>query len=65
MCGLAHGGGIGEPGVPGFDQSHGVATGIDGVYMVGDTNSFFANDAYLVKFDFDGNLLWQRDCGVA
>ena len=33
-------GGIGEPGVPGFDQSHGVATGPDGVYMVGDTNSF-------------------------
>lgn len=57
-------GGIGEPGVPGFDQSHGVATGPDGVYMVGDTNSFFANDAYLVKFDFDGNLMWQRDWGV-
>ena len=57
-------GGIGEPGLPGFDQSHGVATGPDGVYMVGDTNSFFANDAYLVKFDFDGNLVWQRDWGV-
>ena len=57
-------GGIGEPGVPGFDQSHGVATGADGVYMVGETNNFFANDAYLVKFDFDGNLQWQRDWGV-
>ena len=57
-------GGIGEPGVPGFDQSHGVATSADGVYMVGETNSFFANDAYLVKFDFEGNLLWQRDWGV-
>ena len=57
-------GGIGEPGLPGFDQSHGVATSADGVYMVGDTNSFFANDAYLVKFDFDGNLVWQRDWGV-
>ena len=57
-------GGIGEPGVPGFDQSHGVATSADGVFMVGETNSFFANDAYLVKFDFDGNLLWQRDWGV-
>src|SRR5687767_1915751 len=57
-------GGIGEPGLPGFDQSHGVATGPDGVYMVGDTNSFFANDTYLVKFDFDGNLVWQRDWGV-
>ena len=57
-------GGIGEPGTPGFDQSHGVATSADGVYMVGETNNFFANDAYLVKFDFDGNLLWQRDWGV-
>jgi hypothetical protein len=57
-------GGIGEPGVPGFDQSHGVATAADGVYMVGETNNFFGNDAYLVKFDFDGNLLWQRDWGV-
>jgi hypothetical protein len=57
-------GGIGEPGVPGFDQSHGVATSADGVYMVGETNTFFANDAYLVKFDFNGNLLWQRDWGV-
>jgi hypothetical protein len=57
-------GGIGEPGVPGLDQSHGVATSADGVYMVGETNNFFANDAYLVKFDFNGNLLWQRDWGV-
>ena len=57
-------GGIGEPGVPGLDQSHGVATAADGVYMVGETNNFSANDAYLVKFDFDGNLLWQRDWGV-
>jgi hypothetical protein len=57
-------GGIGEPGVPGFDQSHGVATAADGVYMVGETNNFFGNDAYLVKFDFAGNLLWQRDWGV-
>ena len=57
-------GGIGEPGVPGFDQSHGVATAADGVYMVGETNNFFGNDAYLVKFDFDGTLLWQRDWGV-
>jgi len=57
-------GGIGQPGVPGFDQSHGVATAADGIYMVGETNTFFANDAYLVKFDFNGNLLWQRDWGV-
>jgi hypothetical protein len=57
-------GGVGEPGLPGFDQSHGVATSADGVFMVGETNSFFANDAYLVKFDFNGNLLWQRDWGV-
>ena len=57
-------GGIGEPGVPGFDQSHGVAVSADGVFMVGETNTFFANDAYLVKFDFAGNLVWQRDWGV-
>jgi hypothetical protein len=48
----------------GFDPSRGVATSADGVYMIGETNSFFANDAFLVKFDFDGNLLWQRDWGV-
>jgi hypothetical protein len=48
----------------GFDPSRGVATSADGVYMIGETNSFFANDAYLVKFDFDGNLQWQRDWGV-
>ncbi len=48
----------------GFDPSRGVATGADGVYMIGETNSFFANDAFLVKFDFDGNLLWERDWGV-
>jgi hypothetical protein len=32
--------------------------------MIGETNNFFANDLYVVKFDFDGNLLWQRDWGV-
>jgi hypothetical protein len=41
-----------------------VATGFDGVYLAGETNSFFANDAFLVKFDFEGNVLWERDWGV-
>jgi hypothetical protein len=48
----------------GFDPSRGLATSADGVYMIGETNSFFANDAFLVKFDFDGNLLWERTWGV-
>jgi hypothetical protein len=48
----------------GFDASRGVAVGPDGVYLAGETNSFFANDAFLVKFDVDGNLLWERDWGV-
>jgi hypothetical protein len=48
----------------GFDAARAVAAGADGVYMTGETNSFFANDAFLVKFDFAGNLLWERDWGV-
>lgn len=48
----------------GFDAARAVAVSGDGVYITGDTNSFFANDAFLVKFDFAGNLLWERDWGV-
>ena len=39
----------------GFNASRAVAVGTDGAYLAGETNSFFANDAFLVKFDFDGN----------
>jgi hypothetical protein len=48
----------------GFDAARAVAAGPDGIYITGDTNSFFANDAFLVKFDFDGNVAWERDWGV-
>jgi hypothetical protein len=48
----------------GFDAARAVAVGTDGVYLAGETNSFFANDAFLVKFQFDGNLVWERDWGV-
>ena len=48
----------------GFDAARAVATGADGVYITGETNSFFANDAFVVKFDVDGNVLWERDWGV-
>jgi hypothetical protein len=47
-----------------FDASRGVAVGSDGVYVAGETNSFFANDAFLIKFDFDGTLVWERTWGV-
>ena len=48
----------------GFDAARAVATGPDGVYITGETNSFFANDAFLAKFDFNGNVVWERDWGV-
>ena len=48
----------------GFDAARAVATASDGVYITGETNSFFANDAFVVKFDFAGNVVWERDWGV-
>jgi hypothetical protein len=48
----------------GFDAARAVAVGIDGVYLAGETNSFFANDAFLVKFDANGGVMWERDWGV-
>jgi hypothetical protein len=48
----------------GFDAARAVAVGSDGVYITGDTNSFFANDAFVVKFNFDGGVVWERDWGV-
>ena len=48
----------------GFDAARAVAVGADGVYLTGETNSFFANDAFVVKFDVDGAIVWERDWGV-
>ena len=48
----------------GFDAARAVAVGADGVYIAGETNSFFANDAFVAKFGFDGALAWERDWGV-
>jgi hypothetical protein len=48
----------------GYDAARAVTVGSDGIYVAGETNSFFANDAFLVKFDFDGNVAWERDWGV-
>jgi uncharacterized delta-60 repeat protein len=43
----------------------GMAIAADGgIYLIGDTSSFFWNDAFLVKFAADGALLWQRDWGT-
>jgi uncharacterized delta-60 repeat protein len=49
----------------GFDVGHDVAIGSDGgIYVAGDTNSFFANDAFLVKFSPEGAVLWERDWAI-
>ncbi len=48
----------------GFDAARAVAVGPDGVYIAGETNSFFANDAFVARFGFDGELAWERDWGV-
>ena len=47
-----------------FDAGRALAVTADGVYLAGETNSFFANDAFLVKFDTDGNVVWERDWGI-
>lgn len=52
-------------GGPFFDAARDVAIGADGgIYIAGDTNSFFANDAFVVKFAPDGTVLWARDWGT-
>ena len=48
----------------GFDAARAVAVGTGGVYITGDTNSFFANDTFVVKFTFGGDVVWERDWGV-
>ena len=47
------------------DWGQGVAVASDGVYVVGYTNSFGAglSDAFLLKYDFDGNQLWVKTWG--
>jgi hypothetical protein len=49
----------------GADWFSRVATGTDGIYVVGCTNSYGAgeSDALLVKFDFSGNQLWNATWG--
>jgi uncharacterized delta-60 repeat protein len=52
-------------GGPFRDVAHGLAVGADGgIYIAGETSSFFANDAFLVKFAPDGAVLWERDWGT-
>ena len=49
----------------GFDAGIDVAAASDGsVYVAGDTNGFGANGAFLVKFDADGNVTWERTYDV-
>jgi uncharacterized delta-60 repeat protein len=47
------------------DALEDITIGADGgIYMVGETSSFFWNDAFVVKFAPDGTLLWQREWGT-
>ena len=49
----------------GFDAGRAVTVGADGgIYMAGETNSFFANDGFVVKFNDLGDVVWERDWGV-
>jgi uncharacterized delta-60 repeat protein len=44
------------------ERGRDVAVAADGsVYVVGEGNSFFGNDAIVVKFTPAGSLIWQRD----
>ena len=39
-----------------------MAVGSDGgIYITGETNSFLGNDAFLVKFNARGDVVWERD----
>ncbi len=51
--------------------AYGVATGGDGVYVVGEADGTFPGqaqdfspDAYVIKFDRDGNQIWLREFGT-
>ena len=54
-------------GEAGWDQFRSIALTSDGVYVAGTTQSFGAggNDAILVKFAFNGTLLWNTTWGGA
>jgi len=47
------------------EWGQGIAVASDGIYVVGDTNSFGAGltDAFITKYDSDGNQLWVRTWG--
>ena len=52
-------------GGPGFDAGRDIAVGADGgIYIGGETNSFVANDAFLIKVSPAGAVLWERDWGA-
>jgi uncharacterized delta-60 repeat protein len=52
-------------GGPGFDAGRDIAVGADGgIYIAGETNSFVANDAFLIKVSAAGVVLWERDWGA-
>jgi len=59
-----------QPGTTEFQEGHGVATGADGgLYVVGETQDGFAGtfkgyvDAFVIKYDLDGRILWKRQPG--
>ena len=48
------------------DEFVDIALGSDGIYVAGSTASYGAggSDAVIVKYDFDGNLLWMETWGL-
>jgi len=58
-------------GTPFSDSACGVAVGSDGIYVVGETygtlsgqSSSGSEDAFIVKFDASGNMVWARQFGT-
>lgn len=61
-----------QPGSAGYDEALGVAIDkSNNVYVVGQTEGAFAglnkgdDDAFLLKYDTDGRLLWRRQPGTS
>ncbi len=61
-----------QPGTSEFDDAEAVATDADGsVYVAGQTGGSLAGshqgnvDAFLIKFDADGRIVWKRQPGTA
>lgn len=59
-------------GTPGTDNGFGVSVDATGVYVVGGTDGVFpgqtpvgGSDAFLVKYDTNGNSLWTRQFGTS